>query len=163
MRDPQWYGLARRPTNGVKGDKGDPGEGGLRVVDAAGTLVGAFVALDAVIVDINGDFVQIGLKGGTFASCSTGSSSCAMYQFEQPNCAGTAYMTAGNGLVQLALVVDDSIHYPSGPVAMRDVGSLRVDAGACMNFPPGFTQQNAEAKSAPVASLGLSGAFHLAR
>ena len=156
-------------AKGDKGDKGDPGNAGpagagsLRVVDANGKDVGTFVSPDAVIVNIGSDWVRITLRGAGFTSCSTGSVPCLMYQFEQPDCAGTVYMHAEIGLAQPAFVIDNGIHYPSGAVAERPVASLKYDSGACINVGTGFTDTNAEWKWAPQSSLGLSGAFRLAR
>jgi hypothetical protein len=159
-------------ADGAKGDKGDKGDtgnagpagaGSLRVVDANGKDVGTFVSPDAVIVNIGSDWVRITLRGAGFVSCSTGSVPCLMYQFEQPDCAGTVYMHAEIGLAQPAFVIDNGIHYPSGAVAERPVASLKYDSGACINVGTGFTDTNAEWKWAPQSSLGLSGAFHLAR
>ena len=131
-------------VNGEKGDKGDKGDpgiagpagaGSLRVVDANGKEVGMFVSPDAVIVNIGSDWVRISLRGAGFSSCSTASATCMMYQFDEPDCAGTAYINAETGLTQPAVVIDDGIFYPSGPVAERPIASLKYDSGACINLP----------------------------
>ena len=72
-------------------------------------------------------------------------------------------MRAENALAQPAFVVDSAVYYPSGAVAIRDIASIRMDAGGCIDLPAGFTEQNAELKSAPVSSLELTGGFHLSR
>jgi hypothetical protein len=152
---------------GEKGEKGDTGSAGpagasaLRVVDASGKEVGTLVSLDAVILNIDSDWMRLGLSGAGFASCAVGAG-CVQSEFEQADCAGTAYMSV-DSLAPKAFLVGSDIYYPSGAAAVRPVGSLGYDSGACINLDAGFTSQNAERKEAPLSSLGLSGAFHLAK
>jgi hypothetical protein len=68
-----------------------------------------------------------------------------------------------DGLAPQAFIVDGEIYYPSGAVAERAIESFRYDSGTCINVGTGFAGANAEMKRTPVSSLGLSGAFHLAR
>jgi len=153
-------------TNGVKGDTGDRGPAGvgsLHVADAAGTLVGTFVAPDAVIVNVNGAWVQLKLTGAAFSTCSTAATFCGLTSFEEKGCGGTEYMEAANAMVQNGLVIDDAVRYPSGSAQTRSVLSIRIAGGGCMDFETPSTQQNAEMKSAPLSSLGFGGAFHLAQ
>jgi len=152
--------------NGTKGDKGDTGpagQGSLRVVDAKGNEVGMYVGRPqpGVIREVNGTFVEIPLNGSAFASCSTASASCIMYSFEEEGCTGTAYLQAGDGLTQDAIVADDGIFYPSGPVATLTIKSIRIDAGRCI--PTDGTQPSAVMKWAPLSSLGFTAPFHVAK
>jgi Collagen triple helix repeat (20 copies) len=153
-------------TNGAKGDKGDTGPAGagaLHVADAAGTLVGTFMSPNAVIVNVNGDWVQLKLTGAAFSTCSSATQACGYTTFEEKGCAGTEYMEAGDTLVQNGLVIDGAIRYPSGPVQARSIWSYRVAGSACVDLDVAGTETGAAMKSAPVSSLELSGAFHLAR
>jgi hypothetical protein len=132
----------------------------LRVVDANGNEVGILAPPNAALVQIEGTWVQIALKGSSFDACSTASASCLMSVFEDATCGGPAYIAAGDGLVQTATIVDDVVRYPSGPVvATREINSLRVDGGQC--YPMSGTWSSAEMKSAPAPNV--TAPFHLSR
>ncbi len=157
---------------GAKGDKGDrgdtgpAGQGSLRVFDANGTLVGNYVfAPDpAIILNIDGDWFRVALIGRVFATCSSSVTICITHEYLSNDCSGTPYMKAEDALAPLAQLIDGVIHYPVGEVATRDLSSIQMGSGSCMNVTGyGFQSQDAEERTVPLASLGLTGAFHLAR
>jgi hypothetical protein len=157
--------------NGTNGQKGDPGErgpagdGALQVVDANGKRVGPLVSPDAVIVNIDNEWVRIAPSGAGFKSCTPSSSAppCMMYMYAEAGCKGTRYKSAEDGLTQEALVIDGDIYYPSGVVAKRAVASYRYDTLDCVDVGSGFEALNAEMKSVPLSSLDVKGPFHLAK
>ena len=154
---------------GAKGDKGDAGPAGvgaLHVADAAGNLVGAFVAheyFNAVIVNVGGnDWVQLRLNGAALDRCLTASTvgGCGYTEFGEQDCAGTEYMDATDGLVQPGRVIDGGIFFASGEVKLRQVQSIRITGGGggCVNM--GGSQLAAPMKWVPL-SPGLTGTLHL--
>jgi hypothetical protein len=145
---------------GDKGDTGPAGPGAARVVDPDGREVGTLLTPAAIIREIDGTWVQFELNGTAFAPCTIASTGCPWYAFEDSSCAGPAYLAAGNGLLQNAVLVGDTIRYPAGPVTTVVINSIRVDdAGAC--YPVSGTQLSGEMKSVPASSLGIA-PFHLA-
>jgi hypothetical protein len=132
-------------------------------VDDAGKDVGTFVpgSVPAVILEVEGTWVQIGLTEKAFTTCSA-SGFCGWYYFEDATCSGTPLTDSNGGLVQDAVVVDDgTIRYPAGPVAAHEVNSLQLPGGGCLAMPG--TQTAAEVKSSPLSTLGLTAPFHLAK
>ena len=97
-------------------------------------------------------------------SCAAGSAGCATFYFEKSGCTGTAFLPLGHALIQSGYVVDGFFRYAAGAVATRNVASYGPGPGNCSNLVGWtFPMDGAEATSIPVSSLGVDGAFHLAR
>jgi hypothetical protein len=145
----------------------------MRVVDAAGTEVGAYVYPNSAVRQIGSVWVELqlatpttGVGAGqtTLSNCSTATTAgCIYFLFETDDCSGPVYVGAWSLLVQPAVIVDDVVHFPDGSVQERMVRAYRADSPAAACSPYAGTYVTGALGMMPASSLGLIAPFSIER